>query len=291
MLFKTVVYHGILMLILSGTANPLTSISLIIETTDWRAEASSSWLPSSGIIFQPFLDPNDFLILNDTSCWLAFEFFRKSGSGHGLEHLELAAELFLEADFSLAFLKLLALLSSLLKLWTFFSWGEARWGLRRGEFGGSGERILRGDGDLESCRSWRSNGLGDLDTAGVDKGDNSLISQNSSLMSGVDCLLLGHEFSLVTSCSLATLSPILFRDFLGGVELVLGGVRRSLLGGVKLSRVLRLPRSDLFLASVTVFFSVADSLRFWFLRAVLKLSSLCISVLIPWHTDQVYVPT
>ena len=36
-------------------------------------------------------------------------------------YLELAAELFLEADFSLAFLKLLALLSSLLKLCTFLS--------------------------------------------------------------------------------------------------------------------------------------------------------------------------
>ena len=43
--------------------------------------------------------------------------------------------------------------------------------------------------------SWRSKGLGDLDTAGVDKGDSSLMSQNSSLMSGVDCLLLGQEFS------------------------------------------------------------------------------------------------
>ena len=40
-------------------------------------------------------------------------------------YLELAAELCLEADFSLAFLKLLALLSSLLKLLTLFSWGLA----------------------------------------------------------------------------------------------------------------------------------------------------------------------
>ena len=110
-------------------------------------------------------------------------------------YLEFAAELFLEADFSRAFLKLLALRSSLLKLFTLFSWGLARWGLRRGEFGGRGDRTLRGEGDLETWMSWRSKGLGDLDTAGVDKGDSSLMSQNSSLMSGVDCLLLGQEFS------------------------------------------------------------------------------------------------
>ena len=66
-----------------------------------------------------------------------------------LYYLELAAELFLEADFSLAFLKLLALLSSLLKLCTFLSWGLALWGLKRGELGGSGERMLRGEGDLD----------------------------------------------------------------------------------------------------------------------------------------------
>ena len=70
---------------------------------------------------------------------------------------------------------------------------------------------------------------------------------------------------------------------LGGVKEDLGGVRRSLRGGVRLSRVLRPPRTDLLTAlenSVTEgFFSVAESLRFWFLSAVLKLSSLCMSVL------------
>ena len=54
-------------------------------------------------------------------------------------------------------------------------------------------------------------------------------------------------------------------------------MRRSLRGGVRLSLVLRPPSTDLFTAaenSVTEgFFSVADSRLFWFLSAVLKLSS------------------
>ena len=76
---------------------------------------------------------------------------------------------------------------------------------------------------------------------------------------------------------------------LGGVKEDLGGVRRSLRGGVRLSLVLRPPRTDLLTAlenSVTEgFFSVADSLRFWFLRAVLKLSSRWMSVLMTAITD------
>ena len=68
--------------------------------------------------------------------------------------------------------------------------------------------------------------------------------------------------------------------YLGGVAL--GGVRRSLLGGVRLSLVFSPPNTDLLTPGpnsvVTGFFSVAESLLFWFLRAVLKLSSLAMSV-------------
>ena len=75
-------------------------------------------------------------------------------------------------------------------------------------------------------------------------------------------------------------------DYLGGVNEFLGGVRKSLLGGVKLSLVLRFPRTDLLMPAWKLprasagFFSVADNLLFWFLRAVRKLSSLTMSVLI-----------
>ena len=55
--------------------------------------------------------------------------------------------------------------------------------------------------------SRRSKGLGDLETAGVESGDSSEMSQYSSLMSGVDCSLVGQEFS-------SPVSPILFRVFL-----------------------------------------------------------------------------
>merc|ERR1719216_152459 len=99
-----------------------------------------------------------------------------------------------------------------------------------------GDLMVRGDGDLEGLKSWKSKGLGDLETAGVERGESSLISQYSSLMSGVDCLLLGHEFS--------SLFSILCRVFLGGVRVALGGVRRSRLGGVRLS-LLRPPSTDL----------------------------------------------
>merc|ERR1719325_359269 len=162
---------------------------------------------------------------------------RRKPSGHGLEHLEFAAELFLDADFSLAFLKLRARLSSLLKLLTLLRLGLARCGLSSGELAGSGERQPRGEGDLDTwrlLRSRRSKGEGDLDTAGVERGESSAMSQYSSRMSGVDCLLPGQQFS--SWYTLSSLSPILFWVFLGGVKEVRGGVRRSRRGGVRLSR-------------------------------------------------------
>ena len=79
-------------------------------------------------------------------------------NGHTISHpiisiiqlyLELAAELFLEDDFSLRLRKLLARLSSLLKLLTLLREGlSALCGVSRGELGGSGERHVRGEGDL-----------------------------------------------------------------------------------------------------------------------------------------------
>ena len=45
----------------------LSSMSLMMETTDWRALASMFCCPSSGMIFHPFLEPNDFLMLKETS--------------------------------------------------------------------------------------------------------------------------------------------------------------------------------------------------------------------------------
>ena len=73
--------------------------------------------------------------------------------------------------------------------------------------------MLRGEGERERLR-WledplleRSKGDGDLDTAGVDNGDSSLMSQYSSLMSGVDCLLFGFSFSELLS-RLSAESPI-----------------------------------------------------------------------------------
>merc|ERR1712079_684509 len=74
---------------------------------------------------------------------------RRKPSGHGLEHMEFAAELALDEDFSLAFLKLRARLSSLLKLLTLVRVGLALRGVRRGELGGRGDRVVRGEGDLE----------------------------------------------------------------------------------------------------------------------------------------------
>ena len=66
-----------------------------------------------------------------------------------MSHLELTAELCLDEDLSLAALKLLALLSSLLKLFTLFSAGLGVCGLRRGEERGTGELVGRGEGDRE----------------------------------------------------------------------------------------------------------------------------------------------
>lgn len=61
----------------------------------------------------------------------------------------MAAELFLDDDFSLALRKLLARLRSLLKLLTLVSAGlNALCGVSRGELGGSGERHVLGEGDL-----------------------------------------------------------------------------------------------------------------------------------------------
>ena len=78
------------------------SMSLMMETTDLRALPSMLCSPSSGMIFQPgtkirlkskirlsilfilpFLEPNDFLMLKDTSCPCCL----LTDSGHGLEHL------------------------------------------------------------------------------------------------------------------------------------------------------------------------------------------------------------
>ena len=64
-----------------------------------------------------------------------------------LRYLELAAELFLDDDFSLALRKLLARLRSLLKLLTLVSAGlSALCGVSRGELGaeGSGKSWARG---------------------------------------------------------------------------------------------------------------------------------------------------
>jgi len=91
------------------------------------------------MIFHPFLDPRALLMLNDTSL----------SSLQGLGFLELTAELCLDEDLSLAALKLLALLSSLLKLFTLLSAGLGVWGLRRGEERGTGELVGRGEGDRE----------------------------------------------------------------------------------------------------------------------------------------------
>ena len=65
-------------------------------------------------------------------------------------YLEFAAELYLDEDFSRAIL--LALLSSLLKLFTLLRLGLALRGLSRGELGGRGDLMVRGDGDLEGLK-------------------------------------------------------------------------------------------------------------------------------------------
>merc|ERR1711892_1635901 len=108
-------------------------MSLIMLTTVLRADPSML-CPSSAMIFQPFLDPRALLMLKDTSMFLA-------ASLQGLGFLELAAEFCLDEDFSLAALKLLALLRSLLKLMALLRAGLSVWGLRRGEEEGIGERI------------------------------------------------------------------------------------------------------------------------------------------------------
>ena len=64
-------------------------------------------------------------------------------------HLEFAAEFVLDEDFSLAFLKLRALLSSLLKLLTLVRVGLALRGLSSGELGGMGDLARQGEAGLE----------------------------------------------------------------------------------------------------------------------------------------------
>ena len=60
---------------------------------------------------------------------------------------------------------------------------------------------------------------------------------------------------------------------------MVGGVRPFRLGGVKLSLLIRLPSVALFSPmSGTDGFSGVDNLLFWFLRDVLKLSSLARSL-------------
>merc|ERR1719233_1215212 len=98
-----------LTVILSGTAHPWHSMSLIIVTTVLRA-ALLIISPSSAMIFQPFLNPSAFFTWKETSrcCCCTVS---------GLVFLEQAGELFLDLDsLSRAALKLAALLRSLVKL-------------------------------------------------------------------------------------------------------------------------------------------------------------------------------
>jgi len=88
---------------------------------------------------------------------------------------------------------------------------------------------------------------------GVERGDSSAMSQNSSLMSGVDCLL-----GTSSSSTLHWLSS----PFRGGVN------ESRFTSSPALS--LEIPKSG-----TLDLRSVAERRRFWFLKAVLKLSSLC----------------
>ena len=71
-------------------------------------------------------------------------------------------------------------------------------GDRRGESWGTGDRTARGEGDRERAVV-RSKGEGERECggewAGVESGESSEMSQNSSLMSGVDCLLATESSS------------------------------------------------------------------------------------------------
>ena len=63
-------------------------MSLMRETTFCSALESMFCWPSSGMIFQPFRDPKDFLMLKETSWASAVTAGpRRKPSGHGLEHL------------------------------------------------------------------------------------------------------------------------------------------------------------------------------------------------------------
>lgn len=273
-------------------------------------------------------------------------------------YLEFAAELFLDEDFSRAFLKLLALLSSLLKLFTLLRLGLARRGLSRGELGGMGDLIVRGDGDLEGLKQVdisQSLIIDDIDYSNItwspgnqkDSGtwrplewrgervhwypstpvwclnNNSFISQYQRLLSRTWSWLFAvrarvliivlhsvQSFSkywddseLLLSAQQTPLSaePVVFLvlDWPGWGE---SGSRRSEKISPRWGETLpSLETSQHWLVHtwvglsseddntvshspgpnsvLTGFFSVADSLLFWFLRAVLKLSSLAMSVL------------
>jgi len=170
------------------------------------------------MIFQPLRDPRARLILKETS-WARGMVFICCTSGSGVAHLELTADPFLEDDFSLRALKLLALMSSLLKLLARFRAGLMGRGDKRGEPGGTGEPKDRGEGDLDCGRLLTGEGdcLGDV--AGVDRGDSSSMFQNSNLMSGLSGVLG------VPLDSTALLGVDLFD--LGGVMPLRGGVKLS----------------------------------------------------------------
>ena len=134
---------------------------------------------------------------------------------------------------------------------------------------GRGEGSALGEGEREGDLGKRSKGLGDLggDPAGVESGDNSLISQYSKRMSGVDCLLLtvSSSSSLTSRTFLTQILVIMLLAVvtnLGGVKLLLGGVRPLRLGGVKLSLFINLLSAVLFtpMSGIEGFLSVAESL-------------------------------
>lgn len=249
------------MVILSGTANPWSSISLMMVTTLLRA-TPSTMPPSSAMIFHPLRDPRALLMLKELSVCSTFPLV----SGSGLTFLELTAELFLEVDNSRAFLKLRAFRNSLLKLRARLRAGLSalRCGLRRGESGGTGERPRgegerRGEGGLGKSKGEGERGIGEL--AGVESGESSSISQNSNLISGVE--LFSRGFSMI---SFAWGSNFFWgrrmSDIFLNMEAGFGLSWMRGLGGTTSG-------TDCFLPGIIV----AESRRFWFLRAVRKLSS------------------
>jgi len=148
-------------------------------------------------------------------------------------------------------------------------------GESNGDPGGTGEcsrRWAAGDGERDSQRRFSEDGDGELrgdglgEVAGVESGDSSSMSQNSSLMSGVDPLVVLSLLAAVAR--------------LGVDRFDVGGVKPSRRGGVRLSRFLRdtilncglvKPVSEVMELRFSIL--VADRRRFWFLMALLKLSS------------------